>query len=136
VTFVLLEDRHRSRCLVQHLLVPAFGGGEEADEELGQAGVRPERCVAGRRGGGNRLLEDRIRSVEVADVGERRAEVGQELEPPLVSGAKIAAARSSRFVAAAMSPRPNARRPAEARRCPARWPSSRPWSSSGPSSER
>ena len=61
--------------------------------------------------GRDRVLEQALGVGEVADLEQRLAQLGKEREPPGSSGSSSEVARSSRFAAAAMSPRSNARRP-------------------------
>ena len=97
---------------------------------------RHGRTGAERRQRWRSLRRGPIRLPRTARPGSTPRRVREELEAAGSSAGRSATARPSRFAAAGMSPRTNARRPADASRAGAAAPSARACSSSGPSSIR
>ncbi len=132
-----LEHRHRLGDRLRGLLLPALRpASTQADEQADERRVSPYSVRTRTLGLLDRLVQHGLGVREAAHLEERLAEVGKQLQPRSLVLASSATARPRRFAAAGTSPRAKALRPADASRRAPSAPSARPWSSSGPSSER
>ena len=132
-----LEERQAAVGFGDHPPRPVLGLGRmAADPQAEEPGAGPESRLAALHGHLDRLVEEGLRPGELSDRHHRLRQVGQAGQPVVAVGGQERDRAAKEVAAAGMSPRANARWPAEERRAAARTPSWRPWSSRGPSSER